>query len=152
MEAEMLNPVSFSGVYKINNTSCYDLRRVALDMNNIAQDEEQFDFGYQKLNDEMSLYPKVYTCFDIKQDKNYLITGNEAQLVDKFYSDFYYMTAVHKEELESELAVRIAYFEARDILDKNISYVVDDAKEKGEVEILNLKSEANRHPKFNVIV
>ena len=83
----MLNPVSFSGVYKINNTSCYDLRRVALDMNNIAQDEEQFDFGYQKLNDEMSLYPKVYTCFDIKQDKNYLITGNEAQLVDKFYSD-----------------------------------------------------------------
>ena len=148
----MISPISFNGVYKVQNASRFDLRRVAFDMNNVAQDKDEFDFGYQKLDEEVNDFPKVYTCFDLNRNENYLITGNEAQLVDKFYSDFYYMTAVHKEELESELAVRIAYFEARDILDKNISYVVDDAKEKGEVEILNLKSEANRHPKFNVIV
>ena len=147
----MLNPVTFTGIYKVNNISRYDLRKAVLDMNNRISDKKQFDFGCNKLNQEAIEYPKIHAHFDVDADENYIITGKDAELVDGFYDDFYCMSTIHAEEQVLPASLHNAYFQSRDALEQNISLLVNYAKEDDEVESLNFVCNSNNAPKFDII-
>ena len=156
----MIRPISFNGVYKINNASQSKTHSAACQINNTIGINDE-SLGYEKLDREISEENPCFFACRSEFSTGYILTGEEAKAARK-YRDIY----------ENSMEYFGSYYGAGDLLDiesviaaetfyEQVCGIVKKAEMNNEVEVLNMEfddsqpikiEDFDKRPKFNVVI
>ena len=156
----MIRPISFNGVYKINNASQSKTHSAACQINNTIGINDE-SLGYEKLDREISEENPCFFACRSEFSPGYILTGEEAKTARKF-RDMYEnsMDYFHSYYGDSDM-LTIEHVMAAETFYGQICDIVEDAHSKGNVEELEMEydeahptslEEYDRRPKFNVVI
>ena len=84
----MIRPISFNGVYKINNASQDKVRSAVFRINDTIDIADKKSLGYEKLDREITKDSPCSFAYASEFSAGYILTGDEAKAVRK-YRDIY---------------------------------------------------------------
>lgn len=149
----MIRPISFNGVYKINNATHEKVTTAVCQINNTIGRNDK-SLGYKKLDEEISKENPCFFACESEVSPSYILTGDEAKAAKE-----------HRETYENNLSyfspyfgnndmIAIEYVMASEMFYEQIGNIIKKAYSNNEVEVLEMDfddSNSQKRPTFKLI-